>query len=153
MTAKTYTVTNTAKAPRGLHAVSGFVSLEPGQTLPVDLSDGEYASAKSTGYFTFDGGTEPKTVDDLDTTVAELKKIAEAEGIDLHHNATKAAIQDAIRAGRMTAATSAPSTSGGVDLDAMDEATLRATVAAVTGSEPPADADRAALIALARGDA
>lgn len=39
-----------------------------------------------------------------------------------------------------------------VDLDALDDDTLRTTIAAITGKPAPADADRAALLALARGE-
>ena len=153
-----HVVKNTAKAPRGLHDLTGYVELAAGESRALELSAAELASAKATGYFEFDTGTTAEaksesgtTADDLDTTVSELKKIAAAEGVELEHNANKAAIVTAIRAARAKPA-SAPAPTGGVDLDAMDDETLRATVQAITGAEAPVDADRAALLALARGE-
>lgn len=106
---KTVAVRNTAKGIRGLHLVDGFVELNPGELLEkAVITEGEFASAKSTGHFAFG-------------------KDAAAEGDD------QAGAQD-------------------IDLDALDDETLAATVAAITGKAAPAGADRAALLALARGE-
>ena len=91
-------LTNITKGPKGVHAVSGFVSIDAGKTSDdLELSEGELASAESTGYFTFDGQTE----EGLNAnTVAELKAIAEAEEIDLGDATKKADIIAAIELAR-----------------------------------------------------
>lgn len=159
MTATKYSVTNTAPGLRGLHTPAGFVELEPGETREVELTAAEFKSAESTGHFDFGGAKAPvadaEPADDLDTTVAKLKEIATAEGVDLPHNASKADIQATIRKARddKAAAAAGSGSGGGADLDAMDDETLRATVQAITGQAPVADADRETLLKLARGEA
>lgn len=54
--------------------------------------------------------------------------------------------------GKAALAADADAADSSVDLDALDDDALRATIAAITGKAPPADADRAALLALARGE-
>ena len=160
--AKRYTLTNTTAGPRGVHQDDGsYVELEPKQTRTVDLTDAEYASAKSTGYFVF-GAAAAKEVaastptatggDELPSNVMKLKKIARDEGIDAGEAHTVAELQAAITAGR---AAKAGGGTGNItppdDLDTLPDDVLRTTVQAITGKEPPADADRDALLKLARG--
>lgn len=147
---KTYSVKNTAPGIRGLNAVTGYTELAPGETREgVELTAAEFKSARSTGYFDFGDAPEPEeTTDDLDTTVAKLRDIAKAENVDLGTVTAKADIQAAIRAARDAKANPAPAAD---DLDAMSDEDLRATVQAITGEAPAADADRATLLALARG--
>lgn len=157
-------VKNIATGIRGLHAKSGFVDLNPGEERDdLDIDAGELASAQATGYFEFDGAASSSDDqaadegDDLDTTLDGLEKIAKDEGIDLsavqgtgkNGNVLKSDVQGAIRTAR---AAKAAGGTGGDELDAMDDDTLRTTVQAITGTEAPADADRAALLALARGN-
>jgi len=150
------TVTNGARGLRGLHTVNGFVELEPGQALSVELTEAEFESAESTGYFVFGDALSlpgPVDVDDLDTTEAKLREIAAAEGIDLstvtgtgaNGRVLKADVQAVIRAAREKSASADP-------LDDLDDATLIATVEAVTGKPAPAEADRETLLRLARGE-
>lgn len=158
---KTTAIRNTAKGARGFHSVDGYVELQPGESLDsVVLSADEYASAKRTGYFAFDGsdaaddeGDEPKALDEM--TKAELTATAEAEGVDItkaKSNADKvAAIQaarDAKEAGGVP-----PTTHPTDDLDKMSDADLTATVAALTGKPAPEGATRDELLALARNPA
>jgi len=149
-------IKNTQRGIRGVNTVDGPLDIEPGATVDdVELSDGEYRVAKRTGWFEFgdesggggsgdpDGG---KSADDLDTTIAKLREIAAAEGVDLSGLTAKADIQAAIRAAREAKA------SGADELDGLDDDTLRTTVAALTGKsvDELAETDRAGLLALAR---
>lgn len=154
----THNVKNISTGIRGFYASTGLVELPVGATAEnVEISDAELRSAQGTGWFEIDGSTdkpaaeEKGPADDLDTTVAELKKIAEAEGVELEHNANKAAIQQAIRDARTAKAQGGAGTS---ELDGMDDATLLTTTAAITGT-PEADLqgkDRDELLRLARGE-
>lgn len=166
----THNVKNISTGIRGFHSTEGLVEIAPGQTAEgVEISDAELRSAKRTGWFEIESGggghgdpDKPKReagteqADDLDTTVPKLREIAAAEEIDLSGMTTKADIQGAIRAARITkAGVGTGSTGGEADaLDGMDDATLRSTVQAITGKSEAdvADLDRAALLALARGE-
>lgn len=164
MATSKYTVRNSAQGPRGLHTVAGYVELAPGQTLEnVEIDDGEHKSAESTGYFEF--GAKAKaaakadavaaagntTGDDLPNNMPKLKGIAKAEGVDLTGTTSVADIKSAIAAHR-TAKASDASAQHTDDLDAMSDDDLRNTVQAITAQPAPADADRTALLALARGE-
>lgn len=154
-------VKNTAPGLRGLHTVSGFLEIEPGATVDVEMTDGEYASALATGHFEFDGeppAAEPVVEDPnaaLDKlSVGELETTATAEGVDVAAIAGTGANGRVLKAdivAAIIAKRAAPTTAAVDELDAMDDATLRTTVQAITGTEPAADLDRAALLALARG--
>lgn len=165
----TINVRNTAKGLRGINLPNGRVGyVEPGtESGPVDVTEAEAASIAAKSYFEVVGGTAPakagEPVDDLDTDVGSLKTIAANEGVDLaalegkgsgaNGNVVKADIQKAIRDKREgKTPTPTPPAGGATDLDAMDDETLRTTVQAITGQEPPADADREALLKLARGE-
>lgn len=147
-------ITNAARADRGVHSVDGLVMLAPGETRELDVPQGELDDLPD--YLTVDGAPEPTEPegDGLDgMAIAELDKIIADEGAKVPEMGTgnggrvvKADKVAAIRAHREAAAKAADG------LDDMDDATLRDTVQAITGAEPPADADRAALLALARGE-
>lgn len=153
------TITNTAGALRGVNADSGLVYIEPGATETLEISGGNLKSARAKSYFSFDGEADESadaesTGDGLDDkSVGDLDKIIAAEGVTLpetgsgnNGNVVKADKVAAIRAHREGSATPTD------ELDGMDDETLRATVQAITGDEPPADADRATLLGLARGN-
>lgn len=162
-----YTVTNNAPGPRGLNTGengAGYLELAPGQTVEnVVLNDAEHASADEAGYFTFGGKVAdpakapaaPKAPGDTDgdglpNNMPKLKGIAKAEGVDLTGKTTVAEMQAAILAARKAKADQANAPAD--DLDKLDDNTLLATVAAITG-KPVADlegTDRAGLLALAR---
>ena len=73
-----YSVKNTQPGPRGVNSVNGVVLIEVGQTVEVEMTDAEFASAKSTGHFEFDG----EVSDELsDMSVAELTELAESSGV------------------------------------------------------------------------
>lgn len=93
----TVTLTNTARADRGVHTTDGLVMLAPGETRELALPEGEADDLPE--YFAVGDRVDDKPTDELDD---------------------------------------------------MDDETLRATVQAITGQEPPADADRATLLGLAR---
>jgi len=155
-----HTVRNTAPGPRGLHAAQGYIELAPGQTLSdVEMDDHEYESAKGTGNFHFDTAAKRDAKADQAATSGEglpsnpmqLKQLAKSEGIDVG-GATKAAdLQAAILAGRKAKAESGTGGEQSDDLDNMSDDDLRATVQAITGNAPAADADRDTLLKLARG--
>jgi hypothetical protein len=154
----THNIKNISTGIRGFNAESGLVEIAPGQTAEgVEISDAELRSSARTGWFEIDGSTdEPDTgpVDDIDTTVPKLRELAKAEGVDLSGLTSKADIQGAIRAARTVAADKAAG-GGASDLDAMDDATLLTTAAAITG-KPEAElqgSDRDELLRLARGEA
>lgn len=152
----THTVKNISTGIRGFYATTGLVELEKGASAEgVEISDAELRSAQGTGWFEIDGSTDAPEADgdDLETTVAELKKIAEREHVELEHNMNKAAIQQAIRDKRAGADDGAGA--GPTELDAMDDATLLTTTAAITGT-PEAELQgkgRDELLRLARGEA
>jgi hypothetical protein len=158
-------VRNVAPGIRGLNTVQGYRDLAPGELVEsVELTDAEYKSAESTGYFEF--GTKAKkapaaapatsTAEPLPNNVPKLKKLARDEGIDTGDARSAADLKTAITAGRAAKA------AGGIptptppsdDLDNMADDDLRNTVAALTGKPATdyADTDRAALLKLARGE-
>lgn len=146
-----YDVRNTAKGIRGLHGVDGYAELAPGEVREgFEMTAAEHKSATRTGYFAFGKAAtaddEGTSGDDLDTTVDKLRDIATAEGVELGTATKKADIQEAIRAARL-----AKSQPPADDLDNMNDSDLRATVQAITGEQPAADADRETLLKLARG--
>lgn len=157
----THNVKNISTGIRGFHSTEGLVEIAPGQVAEgVEISGAELKSAKRTGWFEIDGdadeggeGGEQQQADDLDTTVPKLREIAKGEGVDLSGMTSKADIQGAIRVARASKPAGGTG-SGGDELDAMDDATLRSTVQAITGKSEAdvADLDRAALLALARGE-
>lgn len=155
----TVTIKNTARALRGVNTDNGLVYIEPGETAEVEVSGGNLKAARAKSYFEFDGKVDES--DDAesqgdgldDKSVGDLDKIIAAEGVKLPETGSgkdggivKADKVAAIRAHREGPA--APTD----ELDGMDDETLRATVQAITGDEPPADADRATLLGLARGN-
>lgn len=171
----TTSVKNTARGMRGLHTTTGLVMLDVGEVREdLELSTAERKSAESTGYFEFGAKAEAEPADaetdadGLPEKVADLEKLATAEGIDLstiqgtgaNARVLKADIAKAITDKRAAAA---GGTGGGVpadlgggasatdELDNMSDDDLRATVQALTGEEAPADADRETLLGLARG--
>jgi hypothetical protein len=161
-TTSKHTVRNTAPGPRGLNTVDGYRELAPNETATVELEEGEFKSADKAGYFHFDSKAKADAKADaaaesgegLPNNMPKLKGIAKAEGVDLTGKTTVADIQKAIldaRAAKVAAAGSTPPAPPSDDLDNMSDADLRATVQAITGEEPAADADRESLLKLARG--
>lgn len=157
-----HTVRNTAPGPRGINTVDGYRELAPNETATVELDDAEFKSASKTGYFHLDSAAKADAKADeaaasgegLPSNMPKLKSIAKAEGVDLTGKTTVADIQKAIldaRAAKVDQANATPPAPPSDDLDAMSDADLRTTVQAITGSEPPADADRETLLKLARG--
>ena len=163
-----YTVRNIAAGPRGLNTGEKgeqYAELAPGQTLhDVELSDAEHKSAERTGFFQF--GAKAKAAEKADqaadageglpNNMPKLKGIAKQEGVDLSGKTTVADIQKAILDARATKAAEAaaqPPAPPSDDLDNMDDPTLLATAAAITG-KPVSEldgTDREALLKLARG--
>lgn len=150
----THTVKNIAPGPRGFRDVaSGYVELDPGAiATDVTFAPGELESARETGYFEISGGDAlapvelPEKRDDLDALALSLGiDLATIVGTGANGNVVKSDVVAAIEAKRAEGA------GGGDALDGMSDDELRAAVAAITGSEVPADADRSALLALARG--
>ncbi len=155
------TIKNTARGLRGVNTDGGLVYIEPGATETLEVSGANLKGARGRSYFEFgdsatadsdDEGSEP-TGDGLDDmSVGDLDKIIAAENVTVpetgsgqNGNVVKVDKVAAIRAAREGKA-------NGTDaLDGMSDDDLRATVQALTGTEPPADADRAALLDLARG--
>lgn len=157
---KKITITNTAPGIRGIALAGGGIrNLEPGATDTVTVDDAEADDLPE--YFTL-AGSESAGEDDAEAvkekTVAELKAEAAEKGIDLdaltgtggNGRVVKADIEKAIADHDAKAAAGAGAGAGDA-IDAMSDDELRATVKALTGADAPADADRAALVALARG--
>jgi hypothetical protein len=154
-------IKNTARGMRGVNTVGGLVYLNPNETRDdLDVADAELAAMRNdTPYFEINGKAPaaPAAADSLDDmSVADLTKLAADEGVTLPEKGTgandrvvKADIVKAITDARVAAGAG---TGEPDELDAMDDDTLRATVQALTGEAAPADADRTALLALARGD-
>lgn len=156
---KTTSIRNTSPGVRGFHTVDGYRELAPNESLEsVVFSADEYKSAEATGYFSFDGTTgddeggadESKPLADM--KVADLEALAKDEGIDLTNAKSKADKVAAIEAAREAkAAGGIPATTPATDdLDAMSDADLATTVAALTGKPAPEGATRDELLALAR---
>lgn len=165
-----YTVRNIAQGVRGFHDHNdGYLELDPGKVATeVVFSEAEYESAKRTGSFELEhdrdaasddkGDEQGKALDDM--TTAELQAVMLAEGVDeaaISGTGAQGKVKNSDRVAAIEAKRKAPATppavTGGDTLDTMGDADLRATVAALTGSEPPADADRDTLLRLARGEA
>lgn len=176
----TFTVRNIAPGVRGFHDhKDGYLELEPGKSASeVVFTEAEFESALATKAFEITAGDAPAAdeepdqggsdADGLPETKAELEKLATAEGIDptaiqgtgANGNVVKADIAAAIQAARAAKAAggtnptdAANNAQPGDTLDKMSDADLRDTVKALTGEEPAADLDRAALLKLARGEA
>lgn len=68
---KKITVRNVAPGSRGLHLVEGFRDLEPNELLEgVEITEGELASAESTGHFAF--GKAAKADDQADAAASSI---------------------------------------------------------------------------------
>lgn len=93
--------TNYTQGPKGVHTTQGLVYVEAGKSAELDVSEGELAAAKATGWFSKpkiegdDDDEGPKGLDDM--TVNELKAVADAEAIDLGDATKKADIVAAIQ--------------------------------------------------------
>lgn len=152
----THNIKNISTGIRGFNSVDGLVEIAPGQTAEgVEMVDAELRASSRTGWFEIDGSTEAAEegpADDLDTTVPKLRELAKAENVDLSGLTAKADIQGAIRAARTVKAEAG--NGGGDAIDAMDDATLLTTAAALTG-KPEAELQgkpRDELLRLARGE-
>lgn len=91
-----HTITNTSEGPRGFHAVEGFVQLERGASWTGEISDGELASARSTGFFEI----ESHLASLKGLNKAKLLAVAADEGVEVAEGATNAQIVEAIEAKR-----------------------------------------------------
>jgi hypothetical protein len=96
--------TNYTPGPKGVHTTKGLVYIEAGKSAELDVTDGELAAAKATGWF-----SKPKVEDDdgddqdkplAELTVAKLRALAEAEQIDLGDASKKDDIVAAIELAR-----------------------------------------------------
>lgn len=78
-------IENISAGPRGFTALSGEVLLEKGGIWEGDVSDGELASAKSTGFFQVDGdgsGSEPGPLDQsIDKLTEYLAGVNDADEV------------------------------------------------------------------------
>jgi hypothetical protein len=153
----THNVKNISTGIRGFHSVDGLVEIAPGKSAEgVEISTAEFNSMARTGWFEVDGKPDENAegdvaqADDLDTTIPKLKEIAKLEDVDLNGMTSKGDIQGAIRLARTAKATKP---AGSDAIDAMDDATLRSTVQALTAKpfDEVNELDRPALLALARG--
>lgn len=149
----TVTLTNTDPGPRGVISTDGLVMLAPGESRSLSLSTAEAGDLPA--YFSAGDVTEGKAADGDgldDLKVAELDKIIADESVTVPETGTgkdgRVVAADKVAAIRAHRSGDAPVAD---ELDDMDDETLRATVQAITGAEAPADADRTALLALARG--
>ncbi len=162
----TFTVRNTSPGVRGFYDVeSGYVELEPGKSASgVRFTEPEYESATRTGGFEISTGDAPATDDQADDTpagakaynditVAQLKSHLDAANVSYETDANKAALYEQYTATFAAPAAAPVTPPPGDTLDKMSDADLRDTVKALTGEDAPADADRDALLALARGEA
>jgi len=67
-----YTVKNIAPGPRGIHTPTGLKLLEPGEVRDdIDLSEGEYRNALTTGHFEISGGEASKAPGGRDEAIRE----------------------------------------------------------------------------------
>lgn len=167
----THNVKNISTGIRGFYATTGLVELAKGATAEgVEISDAELRSAQRTGWFEIDGSTDAPSDEEAgpnaDLAAADGKKldeIAKAEGVDLSTvtgtGANGRVLLDdkrkAIADAREAKAAGSTGGEGGNELDAMDDATLLTTTAAITGT-PEADLQgkpRDELLRLARGEA
>lgn len=145
-------ITNTARGMRGVNTVEGLAMLAPGETRSLDVPEGELADLPA--YLSTGAPVAAPVATDPDDptaaldamTVPALRALAAERGIKLPETGTggegrvlKADIVAAIVAGAKSDT-----------LDGLDNDELRATVQALTGTEPDADLDRDALLALAR---
>ena len=154
-----HTVKNISTGIRGFHSADGLVELAPGTstTEPVEISAHEYASAKRTGWFDMDGEPDssrrrrqgPRRRPRYDDPQAARNRQGRVGRPRWHDEQER--YSGAIRLARTAKADGG---SGNDALDAMDDATLRSTVQAITGKTEAdvADLDRPALLALARGE-
>lgn len=86
-------VKNISTGPRGIRTTDrGLVMLEAGESADLDLAKGE----DNEEWFSFDAGEKGLA----DHTVAELREIAEQEGIDIGDATKKADIVAAIELAR-----------------------------------------------------
>lgn len=154
-------ITNTDKGPRGLHTVDGLVMLEPGETRSLDLPEAEILDLADHFAITTPSLSDMcaaivKATDPDDPTaaldamtVAQLKAHAAERGVPLPVSGSGDGGR-VLKADIVAALAKGPAEPQGDALDAMSDEELRATVQALTGAEAPADADRAALLAIAR---
>lgn len=48
-------ITNNERGIRGVNAIGGPITIRPGETVEVDMTDAEVKSSKATGWFTMEG--------------------------------------------------------------------------------------------------
>lgn len=150
------TLTNTAPGPRGAYNGGVLAMIEPGQTVDLaDMTADELTNATEAGYFTVEGGAAKaaKASDPDDPTaeldamsVAQLTALAAEKGVTVPTEGTGANGR-VLKADIIAAIEAGPPADG---VDAMSDDELRATVLALTGTEPAADATRDDLIAAVR---
>ena len=150
-------ITSTDKGPRGLHTVDGLVMLEPGETRSLDLPEAEildladhFAIADYTPAEGSNRDPDDPTAELDAMTIPQLKALAADRGVQLPETGTGDGGR-VLEADIVSALVKGPAEPQGDALDNMSDEELRATVQALTGAEAPADADRAALLAIARG--
>lgn len=75
-------VTNISEGPRGLHTVSGTILTEPQQTVDVEMTDGEHASAYRSGWFDIPKPTSEGAVKALAVQTGRTDAQLEKEELD-----------------------------------------------------------------------
>ncbi len=72
-------VKNTQQGPRGLNTLAGPVLVEPGQTVEVEISKPELASARKSGWFEFGAEAEADDDDGDDGEKPEIASLTDDE--------------------------------------------------------------------------
>lgn len=105
----TVVVRNVTNGPKVLNSIpAGVLAAGDSTDEPVEMTVGEYASAKKTGWFEFEGASDDGSKADFPALTgknkAELLEIAKAENVTIEDNATNADIVSAIELAREEAA-------------------------------------------------
>lgn len=92
------TFVNGTDGPKGVHGVSGVVMIEAGQSAAVTVTEAEFNSARSTGWFSpaHDNEEGERLPSLTGKNKADLLAIAEVEGVAIEDGATNADIVSAI---------------------------------------------------------
>lgn len=91
-------LTNVSNGPRAVWNGTGYVDIGKGETVEVDLPEAELASAKASGWFSFDGHDAKPSL--TGKNKADLLAIAEAESVEIEDGATNDDIRSAIELAR-----------------------------------------------------
>jgi hypothetical protein len=72
-------IKNISEGPRGVWSEGAVIMLAPGESRDLDVSDGDLAAARKTGWFSLDGSVTGDAPEEAQKPDAELEKLSDEE--------------------------------------------------------------------------